>query len=567
MEEIEKEFNKLQSYFNDGKKYLLGKGKDIKMAIQTYDNYLTKLEELYENLKNNSNNNDTIAKINSIYVAHIIKLSKIFLLIPYFYKAKLLLEKVLEIDKNNIDILPSYIKCLHYFRNYEKITEILNKIKSEENEKIKELKIQNMERIKESKGEYDLKKIFQNFKKNNNYNLDLSEYKSDKISIQQNKEKGLIIIATEDIQKGTLIIASKAIEYVPKLDKNLVKIYYKKEEYQKQLLNKIKEKMMYCKEDISEIFELYDKTNSELSLEERKDNYIKNILKKEGDIIPEKNLAGIFSNAMATKLYLYDEYDLILGIFYYPSFMSHSCISNTKILGIGNFIFVFSDKLIKKNEEITTSYVDCNEEYRKRQEKLKKFYGFECQCELCLMEKKKFEQMPEIKTKINNYINELIDLINNPEFNQKLYLDKANEITKFIEQNNDKINNYEKGVLYFNLFCLWPYSDGYLKNYNLLEKGLECYENDKEFQFNILKYNFLLKMFKINFVFNLKLCVDIRKKLLKLFYEVLGDKQKEFAEILLDDLLKLYTSNEDREMKGLKAIKYKELKDILGKKI
>ena len=556
MENLENEFNKLQSTFNEGKKYLIGKNKDIKLSIQSYEKYLLNLEHLYENLKNNSNINNYIDKLNSVYIVHIIKLVKIFLLIPYYYKAKLLCEKVLEIDKNNIEILPSYIKCLHYFRKYELITEILNNIKSEENEKIKELKLKNIDRIKESKGEYDLKTIFQNFKKNNNYNLDLAEYTSNNICIQKDKLKGLVLLAKEEIPKGTMIIASKAIEYVPKNNDNLIKIYYQKEEYQKKLITKIIEKMNYCKEDIPEIYELYDKTNSELSLEERKQNYYKNISKKSIDI-PEKNLSGIFSNAIATKLYLFDELDLLLGIFYYPSFMSHSCIPNTKILGIGNFIFIFTERLIKKNEEITTSYIDCNEEYNKRQEKLKKFYGFECQCELCLSEKKKFQEIPEIKNKISFYINELIDLINNPNFEQKKYLDIANEITKFVDDNNNNISNYEKGILFYNLFCLWPYNDSYLKNYNLLKNGLESLENEKIMQFNILKYNYLLKMYKVNYVFNEKLKDEIRQKMIILFSEVLGNKEKEFIEILLDDLINFYTKNEDREIKGLKLIKFK----------
>ena len=239
MDDIENEFNKLQPYFNEGKKYLIGKSKDIKLAIEKYDNYLLKLDNIYQNIKNNSN----IKKIQSLYISHIIKIVKIFLLIPYFYKAKILCEKVLEMDKNNIEIIPSYIKCLHHFKQYQHITELLNNIKSED-EKIKELKSKNLDRIKESNGQYDLKKIFQNFKKNNNYNLDLAEYTSNKISIQQDKIKGLILVANEDIQKSTLIIASKAIEYVPKSDNNLIKIFYQKEEYQKKLLNKLKEKFL-----------------------------------------------------------------------------------------------------------------------------------------------------------------------------------------------------------------------------------------------------------------------------------------------------------------------------------
>ena len=49
--------------------------------------------------------------------------------------------------------------------------------------------------------------------------------------------------------------------------------------------------------------------------------------------------------------------------------------------------------------------------------------------------------------------------------------------------------------------------------------------------------------------------------LIKLFSGVLGDKNKEFTEILLDDLLKFYTSDEDREIKGFKVIMLKELKN------
>ena len=562
MENIGKEFNKLLPLFNEGKKYLVGKNKDIKIAIKNFEDYSLNLNKLYSDLRN-SYKNEKLEIFNSIYISHIIKLSKIFLLIPYFYKAKILCEKVLELDKNNIEILPTYIKCLHFFRKYEQISEILNIVKSKDREKVEELNLKNLERIRESKGKYNFPEIFNNFKKTNNYNLDLAEYINNNISIEQDKIKGLIIKSNEEIKKGSLLMASRAIEYVSKTDNKLIKIYSQKEEFQKKLINKLKEKMMYCKEDIPEIYELYDRTNSELSLEQRKQNYIKNI-SEQNLIVPEKNFVGIFSNAIATKLYIYDEFDLILGIFYYPSFMSHSCVPNTKILGIGNFLFVFAERDIKKNEEITTSYISSTEEYKIRQEKLKKFYGFECQCELCIIESNKFKEKPDIKNKISNYINELIELINNPNYNQKLYLEKANEIMKFIESNNDNINNYEKVLLYYNLFCLWPY-DRYSKNYNLLQKGLECCENEKNIKINILKYYILLKMYKINFVFNDKLCGEIKKKLILLFNGILGKERDDFAELLLDDLLNMHTSKDDNEIKGLKVFQFKELKNILMK--
>ena len=102
-------------------------------------------------------------QVNNNYISKLILLSENYLLIPYFFKAKIICEKVLELDKNNIEIIPTYIKCLLHFREYSKITDILNNIKTE-NEKIKELKTKNEELINESKGEYNLKNIYLKFK-------------------------------------------------------------------------------------------------------------------------------------------------------------------------------------------------------------------------------------------------------------------------------------------------------------------------------------------------------------------------------------------------------------------
>ncbi len=49
------------------------------------------------------------------------------------------------------------------------------------------MKLKNEERIKETKGEYDLKKIYLKFKKDKDYDLELAEYKSNKISIEKDK--------------------------------------------------------------------------------------------------------------------------------------------------------------------------------------------------------------------------------------------------------------------------------------------------------------------------------------------------------------------------------------------
>ena len=476
-------------------------------------------------------------------------------MIPYYYRAKMLCEKIIELDQDNIDILPSYVKCLNHFGEYSHIKEILNNVK-EENDKIKELKKNNEERIKQSKGEYNLKDIYLKFKEEKNYNLDLAEYKSEKISIQKDKVKGLIVVSNDEIPKGELIIASRAITYVPKLDKNLDKIYYENEEHHFKLLKQIEEKMLYRKEDNPEIYELYDKENGNLSLEERHQNYINNLNKK-NFTIPDKKLKGIFSNSFQTQLYLYDEFALAFGLFYYPSFLSHSCVPNTQMLGIGDFMFMFTNRLIKKNEELFTYYVENDEEYNKRQKKLKDHYGFECQCELCQIEKKKFKDNPNLKNKISKYINELIELSSGCDLS--IFMSKKNEILKFIKKNNNSINNYEKGLLYFNLYFL-NFGD-YSINYNMLEKALDCYEKEKDMEFNIMKYYCLLKMYKINYIFYDYKCEEVKKKMLKLIEETLGNKHNEYAEILLNDILELYTSDEDPDISNFKMFKSGEMGD------
>ena len=182
-------------------------------------------------------------------------------MIPYFYKAKSLCEKILVIDKNNIEIIPTYIKCLHHFKEYSLITNLLNNTNSENNEVIKDLKMKNEERIKQSKSIYNLKKIYEDFIKNNNFNLDIAEYISNKISIKQDKITVLTIIANEDILKGELLLAERAIEYVPLIDKNL-KYNISKEVWHNLIKKKLKIKCNIVKKIIQKymkfIMELMD---------------------------------------------------------------------------------------------------------------------------------------------------------------------------------------------------------------------------------------------------------------------------------------------------------------------
>ena len=545
--EIEKEFNKIQDCFNEGKKYLIGKNKNVKLSVESYETYYTKLNNLYNNLKNKLKENE-FEILNKVYINHLIKLSKIYLLIPYYFKSRTCCEKILEIDKNNIEIIPTYIKCLHYFKQYSLITNILNNI-TKDDEIIKGLKNKNEERIKQLKGIYNLKNIYENFKKTNNYNLDIAEYINNKISMKQDKVKGLILVANENITKGEILIAEKAIVYAPLLDKDF-KLQLFNKEWRGIIKDKVKEKLLYLKEDNPEIFEIYDGTNGNLSLEERKENYSKNIS------FSEKQITVFLTDSFCTKLFIYDELSSVAGLFYYSSFISHSCDPNISILGIGNFIFAIAERNIQKNEELTTFYIENDKEFIKRQGDLYYYYGFSCQCSLCQIEKANFDKNFEVKNQISTYIKQLIDMSVNM-FNYSLFEHetKNQEVNLFIEQNKDFIKNFEKGLLYYNLYYLWKDSK---TNYNMLEKALDCFEKETSLNFNNMIYYCLLKMYKMNYIFNNELCEDIKKKMLKLFKEAFGNKQNEFAEIIVNDIIKLNTSENDPDLNLFREKKYSE---------
>ena len=63
-----------------------------------------------------------------------------------------------------------------------------------------------------------------------------------------------------------------------------------------------------------------------------------------------------------------------------------------------------------------------------------------------------------------------------------------------------------------------------------------------------MKYYCLLKMYKINYAFYNDKCDNIKNKMLNLIKEAFGNKHDEFAEILLEDILELYTSDDDPDI-------------------
>jgi tetratricopeptide (TPR) repeat protein len=73
------------------------------------------------------------------------------------------------------------------------------------------------------------------------------------------------------------------------------------------------------------------------------------------------------------------------GLWIKPSFFNHSCAPNCHYQIFGDLMFVFTNRAIQRDQELTIGYVDPRLSYTKRTQILLQFgNGFECLCERCI---------------------------------------------------------------------------------------------------------------------------------------------------------------------------------------
>ncbi|KAF5153537.1 SET domain protein [Theileria parva strain Muguga] len=76
-----------------------------------------------------------------------------------------------------------------------------------------------------------------------------------------------------------------------------------------------------------------------------------------------------------------------LGLFNFISKMNHSCAPNLEVdYGKNNIANIIPLCDIREGDEATISYIDENDSFENRQEKLLKNYGFVCECTKCTLE-------------------------------------------------------------------------------------------------------------------------------------------------------------------------------------
>ena len=197
---------------------------------------------------------------------------------------------------------------------------------------------------------------------------------------------GISIKAKKNIKKGTLLMALKPIIAISRVDEQGKEIT-NSELRQMEIYNQLKVKLKKEPENYESFFKLYNGKNLKQNLKDRAKN-------KEINDIDILNV--IKYNMLSPFKSLFSYTPLAIGLWYYPSFINHSCLPNCDYIGIGNFIFILSIQDIDINEEITISYVANEIEYSERIEKLK-YWGFKCQCKLCKKEEELFKTIPEKK--------------------------------------------------------------------------------------------------------------------------------------------------------------------------
>ena len=483
---------------------------DIKIVecyfnISYYSKTIEKCDEILTKNLINSNENKNFSNILSLKIKSLINLKKL-------NEAK----KVFEENKEFID------------KNKPQFFLIKEEIKN---------KMKNLE------GEYDFSEIYNISKES--FNVNLGEYINKKLEIKFTNNLGISIYSKEKISRGELLVVSKAfVSYDPNQKNKKEDLYLKFDNPDQgekaNIFNlvirpteKLEEILSYklsnFPEDFSDFFGLFDGKNKNLNLEERKKN-------TSNDLNKIKNVIKYNS-----KTLYFSEEPISYGLWYYPSLFNHSCIPNCFVFGFGDILIITALNDIEPNSELFISYFYNNDmPYDKRQEYLKQFHNFDCYCELCNYEKKKFKEKKE-KMVLDEYLQKLDNCLDKSfsmetkRVSYEYLLDKKeiNQMIKFIEKNKKLFCCYEISNLYLKCAHCMRFYDGYL-SYEYLEKSLKYCEN-RSYCFEKLT---LMVMVQIARQLKSQTRIEEADKKFREFWEKYFPNQKKFHDIIIKEYVK-----------------------------
>ena len=112
---------------------------------------------------------------------------------------------------------------------------------------------------------------------------------------------------------------------------------------------------------------------------------------------PSDNISVLYHLQYILQHYAILTYQGLNGLYLSAGFMNHDCSPNVEIVldpdtfKPGHVMKIRAIKDIKRNEELTISYIDPSDSYRNRQRDLIKEYHFSCKCSRCISENPNIE--------------------------------------------------------------------------------------------------------------------------------------------------------------------------------
>ena len=430
--------------------------------------YYEKCLKLVEN-KNEAENKILTSKIYSDLSESYIKYGYYTKALEFINKCLSNVKKIITNDKNSfkktfiIISLIKQIKCFVNLRKYKEANELLLEIKNQKtliiNYNLEKKDLDNLLNYKIIKdlcikieiglsnvmGKYNIKEMI--LKEKTDFYLENGDYINPKIEFSYDKQKGIKVIAKQDIEQGEYILVEKAIycsrKHVPD---NLFETncrlkfpnYYRtnietdevnylmesKNEYI-ECVNNIIKKIKKAPYDYINFFYFFNGENLSQNLIDRKLLLPQNILSSLND---EKIEKCFKYNKYFSLRYFYCLTKIGVGLWNNLSFFNNCCNPNTSNFGIGDFIFVTSNKKILKGDEITIMYLSQPKYYEGRKETLKNIYNFDCNCDYCKIEERFRREQPETAKKFDDYLKDIYDKIPLSIENFAAFLDKNKDI-------------------------------------------------------------------------------------------------------------------------------------------
>ena len=457
-------------------------------------------------------------------------------------------------DKNNIDIIKYKIRSLVNCRKFQEAKQFLidnrNALQNEEYRNQQKYIKSNVDNIN---GIFDF---------NNIKGSDVSDYFSSKIEIDLHDNKGNRLIAKEDISKGELLIVSKAFylltfeEYLQGLKEYYESINYKR--FRVYFFDELAESMVdpefYLYENLDEQKKISEKDYEKLLDLDDFDNW--NVKYSErAEKHPDKEnpnllrVVEINSIKVHSSIFSCENQGYGLGLWYYPSFINHSCNPNTLEFGINDIFILYSQKEIKKGEEITRRYFPYGLDLPRKHQYLGN-YGFVCKCEICSPQLQRYFSDKE---KYDTYINEYHNLYNEDIPNTELYISITN-LENILNENrlefnaSDFINFYFRaGLILLNRKIYYEMTENYFNKAYILIEG-------KNFHFECIILHYLYILYFEN---------SVNEKM-KIIENKIDDKLTNFFgnNIFKSKLLDIYKERKNNELLKELNGKVKYFEDI-----